>query len=250
MNANHVDGSVFARSKWIRVENLGDVGTIGDLNVNGRGRILPHDNRSKQDKSSMQKRSVVPTDGPAPNGPGKVNILLSEEQIRLGVTRLANQLRDQYGKQPVTIIGIMTGSIMLLADLIRMLEMPLRVGVIQTSSYRESMTRGKLTINSDMLPDIRDRDVLVIDDIFDTGHTMTEVLQMIDDMKPKSLRSAVLLCKTGRQQVDLRPDFVMFDIPDEFVVGYGLDYCDEYRNLPYIAALDASEFVTPKIDDP
>lgn len=170
-----------------------------------------------------------------------VRVLLTEEQVRLGMTRMANEISARYRKQPLTIIGIMTGSIVLLADLIRILEMPLRVGVIQTSSYREGTKRGKLTINASMMLDIRDRDVLLIDDIFDTGHTMKEVLQLINEMGPKSLHSAVLLNKTGRRQVDVVPDFVTFDIPDEFVVGYGLDFCDEYRNLPYIGILENAQ---------
>ena len=166
-----------------------------------------------------------------------VKVLLSEQEISAGVERMAQEIRDQYGKDPLTIIGIMTGSIMLLADVIRMLEMPLRVGVIQTSSYRNGTERSELTINASMMPDIKDRDVLLIDDIFDTGHTLSGVIEKINQFGPKSLRSAVLLSKTGRQEVEMRPDFVTFDIPDEFVIGYGLDYEDEYRNLPYIGSL-------------
>ena len=91
------------------------------------------------------------------------------------------------------------------------------------------------------MPDIRDRDVLLLDDIFDTGHTLTGVIEKIGEFEPRSVRSAVLLCKTGRREVDLEPDFVAFDIPDEFVIGYGLDYGDEYRNLPFIGCLDSSQ---------
>ncbi len=170
-----------------------------------------------------------------------VKVLLTREQIEEGIVRLAEEVRAQYGKQPLTIIGIMTGSIMLLADLIRLLEMPLRVGVIQTSSYRNGTERGELTINATLMPDIRERDVLLLDDIFDTGHTLTGVTNKVNQLGPRSVRSAVLLSKTGRCEVDMRPDFVTFDIPDEFVIGYGLDYEDEYRNLPYIGSLDSSQ---------
>ena len=89
------------------------------------------------------------------------------------------------------------------------------------------------------MPDIRDRDVLLLDDIFDTGHTLKGVTDQIGQFGPKSLRSAVLLSKTGRCEVDMQPDFVTFDIPDEFVVGYGLDYEDEYRNLPFIGSVES-----------
>ncbi|MCH8923934.1 MAG: hypoxanthine phosphoribosyltransferase [Planctomycetes bacterium] len=168
--------------------------------------------------------------------------LLSQDQLRDGVRRLADEITLEYEDRPLTIIGILTGSVILLADLIRQLELPVRVGVIQARSYRGGSTRpGPLVVNSELLPDIRDRDVLLIDDIFDTGQTLLEVISQIDDLGPRSIRSAVLLRKLGRQTVDITPDHVVFDIPDEFVVGYGLDYRDAYRNLPYVAALEAHE---------
>ena len=129
-----------------------------------------------------------------------------------------------------------------MADLIRVLDLPLRVGVLQTSSYRgATTTRRELAINSEWLLDVRDRDVLLVDDIFDTGHTLQGVVEKMRELGPASVRSAVLLRKKDRQEVDYEPDFVAFDIPDEFVVGYGLDYGDMYRNLPYLAALDADD---------
>jgi hypoxanthine phosphoribosyltransferase len=118
--------------------------------------------------------------------------------------------------------------------------MPLRVGVLQARSYTGTQ-RGSLSINSEMLPDIAGRDVLVVDDIFDTGHTLLEVLSLLDELKPRSIRTAVLVLKQGKQLVPLRPDYVGFEIPDVFVVGYGLDYNDAYRNLPYLAALEPDD---------
>ena len=169
-----------------------------------------------------------------------MKILLDEQELKNGVDRLAREINETYGDRPLTIVGVLTGSIVLMADVIRKLEMPLRVGVVQTSSY-EGTERGALTINTQMMLDINERDVLLIDDIFDTGHTLTEVRQLMNDLGPTSLKSAVLLCKTGRQEVDWKPEFVAFDIPDEFVVGYGLDYNDEYRNLPYLACLEPED---------
>jgi hypoxanthine phosphoribosyltransferase len=96
-----------------------------------------------------------------------------------------------------------------------------------------------------MLPDIEGRDVLVVDDIFDTGHTLVHVLAILSDLKPRSLRTAVLVVKRGKQQVSLRPDYFGFEIPDVFVVGYGLDYNDAYRNLPYLAALEPADIEAP-----
>lgn len=166
--------------------------------------------------------------------------LLSEEQLAEGVRRMAEEVSGTYGDKPLTILGVMTGSIMLLADLVRVLDMKMRVGVVQASSY-QGTERGKLKIDARLMPDIRDRDVLILDDIFDTGNTMSKLYELLEEFQPRSLRSAVLLFKDGCQKVDLRPDFVAFNIPDKFVVGYGLDYDDEYRNLPFVGALEESD---------
>jgi hypoxanthine phosphoribosyltransferase len=168
--------------------------------------------------------------------------LLSPEQIGDGVRELAEKLTAHYGRRPITIVGILTGSLVMLADLIRQLEMPLRVGLIHSNRYRTSdEPREGLIVNEVMLPSLKDRDVLVIDDIFDTGHTLIEVLAQLLAHEPASLRSAVLMRKIGRSEVAVQPDHVVFEIPDEFVVGYGLDYEDRYRNLPYVAALEPED---------
>lgn len=154
---------------------------------------------------------------------------------------MASAITQRYGDTPLTIVAVMTGSLVLLADLIRQLSMPIRVSLIQASSYRGGTEPGALWIRDDMMLDVSNRHVLVIDDIFDTGKTLQAVLQCIGQMNPRSLASGVLLHKEGRQQVAMQPDFVAFKIPDEFVVGYGLDYQDLYRNLPFLAVLEASE---------
>jgi hypoxanthine phosphoribosyltransferase len=170
-----------------------------------------------------------------------VKTLLCESRLREGVDELATAITARYGKEPLTIVAVMTGSLVLLADLIRRLNMPVRVSLIQASSYRGGTEPGSLWIRDDMMLDVSDRDVLVVDDIFDTGRTLQAILCCVREMSPKSVASAVLLHKEGRQQVDMKPDFVAFRIPDEFVVGYGLDYQDLYRNLPYLAVLEPSE---------
>lgn len=172
-----------------------------------------------------------------------MKILVTEQQIQDAITKVAVEIAEREQGRPLTVIAIMTGSIVFLADLMRKLDMPMRVGVVQTSSYRGGTKRGALTINSDMMLDVEGRDVLLVDDIFDTGHTLNEVIAMVDELGPRSIRSAVLLLKRGRQEVKMRPDYVGFEIPDEFVVGYGLDYRDMYRNLPYLAALEDSDLV-------
>jgi hypoxanthine phosphoribosyltransferase len=169
-----------------------------------------------------------------------MHVLVSAEQIQQSIDRLAAEINRREEGRPLTVIAVMTGSIIFLADLVRKLEMPLRVGVIQAKSYAGT-ERGSLAINADMLPEIAGRDVLVIDDIFDTGHTLVEVLGLMKEHQPRSIRTAVLVLKQGKQVVALRPDYVGFDIPDVFVVGYGLDYNDAFRNLPYLAALEPAD---------
>src|SRR5262245_10263106 len=133
--------------------------------------------------------------------------LLSEDELRAGVKRLAANIAATYGHRPLTIVGVLTGSVVLLADLMRELGMPLRVGVVQAQSYRNGTERGELVVNYELMLDIRGRDVLVVDDIFDTGHTLGELLGKLAELGPTSVRSAVLLRKHGRQQVALVPDF-------------------------------------------
>ena len=174
----------------------------------------------------------------------RVKQILDPNQIREGVRQLAEQVKATYENRPITIVAILTGSLVLLADLIRQLEMPLRVALIQASRLRTPDEPQQETVISEvLLPKLENRDVLVIDDIFDTGHTLVEVLAQLLHHQPMSLRSAVLMRKIGRSEVPIAPDFVMFEIPDEFVVGYGLDYEDRFRNLPYVAALEPEDLM-------
>jgi hypoxanthine phosphoribosyltransferase len=172
-----------------------------------------------------------------------VKILLTEDQLREGIRRMAGEIQQHYEGRPLTIVGVLIGSIVLLADLIRLLPIPLEVELVQARSYRGGSTRpGPLVLNVDRISSgIQGRDVLLVDDIFDTGNTLWELIPQIDEMGPASVRSAVLLQKEGQCKVSMKPDFVGFTIPNEFVVGYGLDYRDQYRNLPYVAALEPNE---------
>ena len=169
--------------------------------------------------------------------------LISEEQLREGVDRLAAEIREHYQGRPLTIVGVLIGSVVFLSDLIRRLDLPLRLELVQARSYRGgSMRPGPLLLNLDLLSaDIRGRDVLLVDDIFDTGNTLWELVPQIDELGPTSVRTAVLLRKQGRCEVPISPHHVAFNIPDVFVVGYGLDYRDMYRNLPHVAELEPAD---------
>ncbi|QDT04785.1 Hypoxanthine-guanine phosphoribosyltransferase [Rubripirellula lacrimiformis] len=177
-----------------------------------------------------------------------MRVLLTESQLTDGVERLAAEIDAHYGDRPLTVIAIMTGSLVLFADLIRRLSMPQRVGVIRASSYRGGIKSGELTVDSQMMIDVTGRDVLLVDDIFDTGKTLDRISGMMTDFGAASVKTGVLLHKNTDHVVDLRPDFVAFEIPDEFVVGYGLDYLDMYRNLPYLAVLSPDEIAQTAAD--
>jgi hypoxanthine phosphoribosyltransferase len=170
-----------------------------------------------------------------------MKILLSADDIQRRVAEMARQIAADYRGQPVTIVGVLTGCLMFLADLVRHLDLPLRIGLLQASSYRGATTTpGALRIQPELLPDLRGRHVLLLDDILDTGQTLAHLREHLQTLGLASLRIGVLLRKQGRQQVPLDVDYRGFDIPDAFVVGYGLDYNDEYRHLPYIAVLGPS----------
>lgn len=167
-----------------------------------------------------------------------MRVLITTEQIQERLTELARDIGPEYRDRPLTIVGVLTGSLMFLADFVRRLDLPLRIGLIQASSYRgNTTTAGTLHIGPDLLADVRGRHVLLLDDILDTGQTLKHLVQHLHDQGALSVKVGVLLRKQGRQLHPVQVDFVGFEIPDEFVVGYGLDYNDEYRHLPYVAVL-------------
>jgi hypoxanthine phosphoribosyltransferase len=170
-----------------------------------------------------------------------MKVLLSADDIQRRVAEMARQIAADYQGQSVTIVGVLTGCLMFLADLVRHLDLPLRIALLQASSYRGATTTpGALRIQPELLPDLRGRSVLLLDDILDTGQTLHHLREHLQSLGVASLRVAVLLRKEGRQQTAVQVDYCGFDIPDAFVVGYGLDYNDEYRHLPYLAIINPS----------
>ncbi len=189
--------------------------------------------------------------GPAdlePDGaPPFMRVLLTAAELASGIERLAAEVgRDARGT-PLMVVGVLTGSIVIVADLIRRLDGPVSVSMAWASSYRGTATEpGSLELHLDLLPDLAGQDVLVVDDIFDTGRTMEAIVVALEERGAARVRSLVLLRKQGRGEVAMEPDFVGFEIPDVFVVGYGLDFDGTFRQLDHVAALDAADIAAAR----
>jgi len=168
-----------------------------------------------------------------------VKILINEETIKNRVAEIAKLISTEFNGQPITVVGVLTGCLIFLSDLVRQLNIPVRICFVRASSYRgETTIPGDLNIDASMLPDIHGRNILLVDDILDSGNTLSKLTIYLKEKGCKSIRTAVLLRKMDKQEQPIEPDYCGFEIPDKFVVGYGLDYNDEYRNLPYIGDLD------------
>jgi hypoxanthine phosphoribosyltransferase len=168
-----------------------------------------------------------------------MKVLISADEINKRVDEIAAEVNRDFAGKPFTVVGILTGSLILLADLIRRIEHPHKIGLIQASSYRgTTTTAGTLVINDGLLPDISGRHLLLMDDILDTGQTISSLVSHLMDRGAASVKTCVLLRKIGRQTVPFEPTYTGFTIPNEFVIGYGLDYNDDYRHLPYIGVYE------------
>ena len=172
--------------------------------------------------------------------PDLSEILLTEAQIKRRVRSIAREIKAAYGDGEFTLISLINGAVMFTADLMREIDNPVRLDCVRVSSYgAQTKSIGTPQLISSLTLDIRGRHVLVIDDILDTGKTLKLVTELIRALRPASLRTCVLLAKKARREVAIEADFVGFEIPDKFVVGYGLDFAERYRNLPVIGVLRA-----------
>ena len=165
------------------------------------------------------------------------NVLIGETEIAGRVRELAAEIERDYAGKDLLMVALLTGTVPFLADLMRHITLPLRLDFIGVSSYGDGTAPGELVFTKDLRLEARDRDVLLVDDILDTGQTLHAVLGKLIDLQPRSLKTCVLLEKTSRRQEKVTADYVGFEVPDEFVVGYGLDYAERYRNLPFIGVL-------------
>ncbi len=166
------------------------------------------------------------------------SVLVTEADIRKRVRKMGKEISALYGDEEITVISLINGAVLFTADLLREITNPVRLDCIRISSYRnETTSNGKPQVLGSLTLDIANRHVLLIDDILDTGKTLSVVVSLIHKLNPASVRTCVLLDKRGRREVEFESDLVGFQIPDKFVVGYGLDFAERYRNLPCIGVL-------------
>ena len=165
------------------------------------------------------------------------SVLIGEKEIALRVRELASEIERDYTGKELLMVALLTGTVPFLADLMRHITLPLRLDFMGVSSYGDGTTPGELVFTKDLRLEARNRDVLLVDDILDTGQTLQTVLEKLSDLHPHSLKTCVLLEKTSRRRESVTADYVGFEVPDEFVVGYGLDYAERFRNLPFIGVL-------------
>lgn len=167
-----------------------------------------------------------------------LRVLISHQRIRTRVRQMAEEIRRDFPTEPIHLVGVLKGSVLFLADLARELGGEVSFDFISVSSYGKGMdSTGEVKMLKDLDVSIEGRSVLVVEDILDTGLTLRYLLRLFEERKPKHLRVAVLLDKVERRITDVRADYVGFAIPNEFVVGYGLDYDERYRNLPDVCVV-------------
>ncbi len=166
-------------------------------------------------------------------------VLITEEQVRAKVAELGARVSADYAGRPLTLVSVLKGSLPFMADLMRATRIPLQIDLMEVSSYGGTATdsSGLVRILKDLSASIEGKDVLIVEDIIDTGLTLNYLMRYLRGKNPRSIRICALLDKPARRLVDLHLDYVGFTIPDRFVVGYGLDYGELYRNLPFIGVL-------------
>ena len=171
-------------------------------------------------------------------------VLFRESTIMSRLDEMASQISSDYAGKDLSVVAVLNGSLMFGADLLRRLDMPLRLDCLSVSSYHGASTTGVVKFNQLHLPDVHGRHVLIVDDILDSGHTLHAIRDKLqNETSPLSIKICVLLRKDVPRQRELEADYIGFDIANEFVVGYGLDYMERFRNLPYIGVVSEETIV-------
>jgi len=165
-------------------------------------------------------------------------ILISEKRIEEMVTALAEQINEDFKDKEIILVGLLKGSVVFMSDILRKINMPCSIDFMIASSYGSgTMSSGVVKISKDLSVDIENKNVIIIEDIVDSGNTLSSIMELLKNRNPASLKLCSLLSKPSRRVKEVKIDYLGTEIPDEFVVGYGLDYDERYRNLPYIGVL-------------
>lgn len=165
-------------------------------------------------------------------------VFLGEEEIQSKIAEVAAQIDKDYNGEDVVVISILKGAIFFTVDLVKKMKTPIELEVMQVSSYSGTESTGELIVKKDLDRDIEGKNVLVVEDIIDTGTTLSYLKEYLASKNPKSLKIAVLADKAERRKVDVKIDYKCFEIPDKFVVGYGFDVDEQGRNIPYIGYIE------------
>lgn len=167
-----------------------------------------------------------------------LRVLLSEDEIREKVRELGSKITADYKNSNLMLVTVLKGAVVFLADLMRQIDVPAEIDFMVVSSYGSGVkSSGVVKIVKDLDVPLAGKDILIVEDILDSGLTLSYIKELLESRGPRSIRIATLLDKPSRRKVDLQADYIGFSVPDEFVIGYGLDYDEKYRNLPYIGIL-------------
>lgn len=168
----------------------------------------------------------------------KINVLVNKAKLEKRIEELAKQIEKEYEGKEIVLVGILKGSVMFMAELAKNIKRSVEIDFMDVSSYKGTESTGKIKINKDIRNSIEGKDVIIVEDIIDTGRTLTYVLEYLKQKNPNSIKIATMLSKPSRRVMELNVDYIGFSVEDKFVVGYGLDYNEKYRNLPYIGYIE------------
>jgi hypoxanthine phosphoribosyltransferase len=174
------------------------------------------------------------------------SILITDKMLATRIAELGREIERDFAGRDMVVVSLLNGTVMFIGDLIRHLSHPLRLDFMGVSSYGKGTESGDLVFTKELRLDVKGRDVLLVDDILDTGRTLRRVLEKLCLLGPKRIRTCVLLDKPARRIEKVTADYIGFTIPDQFVVGYGLDFAEKYRNLPFVGVLKPEMYSSPK----
>lgn len=167
-----------------------------------------------------------------------IKVLITEQEIASRTRELAEQIQREYNNEEIVIVCILKGATFFAVELAKRIESDTIIEFMKVSSYEGTESTGKINFTLDISEDITGKNVLIVEDIVDTGRTLAYVKKYLESKNPKSVKICTMLNKKERRVIELNPEYVAFDIPDKFVIGYGLDYDEKYRNLPYVGYLE------------